>query len=98
MCIHVFRLLHLEMLLKVCVGSNVIVTYAGAQVMAKKCHNNSINYNTTSGSPFHLFFIRDILYPFTNCLMVVKSQCELIPFVQAISMNFGIFVIKQTRI
>jgi len=34
-----------------------------------------------SDSPFLSFFIHDILYPFINCLVDVKLQCELMPFI-----------------
>ena len=40
---------------------------------------DDINYNMNNGSPFFSLFIHDILYPFINSLMDVKSQCELIP-------------------
>ena len=46
------------------------------------------DYALQDFSPPIFFLIHKILHFFVNCLMNLKPQCELIPFIKALFMNF----------
>ena len=46
------------------------------------------DYALQDFSPSICFLIHKILHFFVNCLMNLKPQCELIPFIKALFVNF----------
>ena len=50
--------------------------------------NFDFNYTMQDFSPFIFFLIHEILHFFINCLMKLKFQCKLLPFIKALIVNF----------
>ena len=65
-------------------------------LLAQKFYD--FNYTMQDFSPFIFFLVHEILQFFVNCLIKLKSQCKLLPFIKALLVNFWIFVIKNTWI
>ena len=53
-------------------------------------YRNFMTSATLCRISLHLFFflIHEILHFFINCLMKLKSQCKLLPFIKALLVNF----------